>query len=208
MKLESSDLRNNTPINPRFAFGKHDHHDHMARSDNLSPHLKWSGAPEGTRSFALICMDPDVPSIPDNVNKEGTTLPSEMERVDFCHWAMVEIPTNVTELTTGQCSDGVVPKGKQDPPGPEGSRQGLNDYTQFMAGDPDMGGKYFGYDGPCPPWNDERMHHYVFTVYALDVEKLDLPTEFTGHDVLEAIEGHVLDKAKLTGTYTINPGLR
>ena len=208
MKLESRDLRNNTPIHPRFAFGKHHPQDHMARSDNISPHLKWSGAPEGTRSFAIVCMDPDVPSIPDDVNKEGTTLPSEMERVDFCHWAMVEIPTSVTELATGQCSDGVIPKGKQNPPGPEGSRQGLNDYTQFLAGDPDMGGKYFGYDGPCPPWNDERMHHYIFTVYALDIDKLDLPTEFTGHDVVEAIEGHVLDRAKLTCTYTINPGLR
>jgi len=208
MKLESKDLRNNTPINPRFAFGKHDHQNHMALSDNLSPHFRWSDAPAGTRSFAIVCMDPDVPSVADDVNQEGKTLSSDMPRVDFCHWAMVDIPTSVTELATGQCSDGVTPKGKQNPPGPEGARQGLNDYTQFMAGDPDMGGKYFGYDGPCPPWNDERMHHYIFTVYALDTDRLDLPEEFTGHDVVEAIEGHVLDKASLKGTYTLNPGLR
>lgn len=208
MKLESSDLSNHTPINPRFAFGKHDAEAHMALSDNLSPHLKWTGAPEGTRSFVLLCMDPDVPSEADDVNQEGKSLPSDMPRVDFCHWAMVDIPPSVTELETGQCSDGITPKGKQDPPGPEGARQGLNDYTQFMAGDPDLGGKYFGYDGPCPPWNDERLHHYVFTVYALDTDRLDLPEEFTGHDVVEAIEGHVLDKAELTGTYTLNPAVK
>ncbi len=208
MKLESTDLRNNTPINPRFACGKHDTKDHMALSDNLSPHLKWSDAPAGTRSFAIVCMDPDVPSVADDVNQQGKSLASDMPRVDFCHWAMVDIPTGVTELATAQCSDGVTPKGKQNPPGPEGVRQGLNDYTQFMAGDPDMAGKYFGYDGPCPPWNDERMHHYIFTVYALDTDKLDLPAEFTGHDVVEAIEGHVLDQASLKGTYTLNPGLR
>ena len=33
-----------------------------------------------------------------------------------------------------------------------------------------MSGDYFGYDGPCPPWNDSIVHHYVFTVYALDVD--------------------------------------
>ena len=208
MKLVSNDLRNNTPINPRFAFGKHDHHNHMALSDNISPHFNWSDVPEGTRSFAIVCMDPDVPSVADDVNREGISLPSDMPRVDFCHWAMIDIPADVNELATGQCSDGVTPKGKQNPPGPQGVRQGLNDYTQFMAGDPDMAGKYFGYDGPCPPWNDERMHHYLFTVYALDTDKLDLPDEFTGHDVVEAIEGRVLDKASLKGTYTLNPGLK
>lgn len=207
MKLESSDLSNHTPINPRFAFAKHDAEAHMTLSDNLSPHLKWTGAPEGTRSFVLVCMDPDVPSEAGDVNQEGKSLPSDMPRVDFCHWAMVDIPPSVTELETGQCSDGVTPKGKQDPPGPEGTRQGLNDYTQFMAGDPDLGGKYFGYDGPCPPWNDERLHHYVFTVYTLDTDRLDLPEEFTGHDVVEAIEGHVLDKADLTCSYTLNPAV-
>jgi Raf kinase inhibitor-like YbhB/YbcL family protein len=206
MKLKSNDLRNNTPIHPRFAFGRTDTSNHMALSDNLSPHLKWSDAPEGTRSFVIVCMDPDVPSVADDVNQEGKTLSADMPRVDFCHWAMVDIPTRVTELATGECSDGVTPKGKQNPPGPEGARQGLNDYTQFMAGDPDMGGQYFGYDGPCPPWNDERMHHYTFTVYALDTDRLDLPEEFTGHDVVKAIEGHVLAKDSITCTYTLNPG--
>lgn len=205
MKLESKDLRDNAPIDPRFAFGKQDPDNHMALSDNLSPHLKWSDIPEGTKSFALLCMDPDVPSEVDDVNQEGKTLPTDMPRVDFCHWAMADISPSVTELATGKCSDGVIPKGKKSPPGPEGSRQGLNNYTQFMAGDPDMKGEYFGYDGPGPPWNDERLHRYIFTVYALDTEKLQLPQKFTGEDLRQAVKGHVLAEASLTGTYTLNP---
>jgi hypothetical protein len=207
MQLESRDISDGTPIDTRFAFAKPDADSHMALSDNLSPQLAWSGAPEGTRSFAIVCMDPDVPGEADDVNQEGKTLPADMPRVDFCHWAMVDIPPQVTEVTTGECSDGVTPKGKQNPPGPKAARQGLNDYTNFLAGDPDMAGHYFGYDGPCPPWNDERLHHYRFTVYALDTDRLDLPESFTGHDVIEAIEGHVLDQATLTGTYTLNPSV-
>jgi len=205
MQLQSRDLVEGSAIDPRYALGKMDPQSHMALSDNLSPHLAWSDAPERTRSFAIVCMDPDVPSKADDVNQEGKRLPADMPRVDFCHWAMVDIPTHVTELATGECCDGVTPKGKRNPPGPDGARQGLNDYTDFMAGDPDMAGQYFGYDGPCPPWNDERLHHYVFTVYALDVERLDLPDIFTGHDAVKALEGHVLDRASVTGTYTLNP---
>jgi len=205
MQLQSRDIVDGKPIDSRYALGKPDEESHMALSDNLSPHLAWSGAPSGTRSFAIVCMDPDVPAEADDVNQEGKTLPADMPRVDFCHWAIVDVPTEITELATGECCEGVTPKGKQDPPGPDGARQGLNDYTNFMAGDPDMAGNYFGYDGPCPPWNDERLHHYVFTVYALDTDKLELPESFTGHDVVEAIEGHIIDQASLTGTYTLNP---
>jgi Raf kinase inhibitor-like YbhB/YbcL family protein len=207
MKLHSNDLTDKAPIPPRFAFGRPDPQNHMQLSDNLSPHLAWSGAPDGTRSFVLLCMDPDVPSVADDVNQAGKVLPADMPRVNFCHWAMIDLAPSVTELATGACSDGVTPRGKQQPPGPAGSRQGLNDYTSFMAGNPDMGGHYHGYDGPCPPWNDERLHHYVFTVYALDTDKLDLPEGFTGHDVVAAIDGHVLGQASLTGTYSLNPAL-
>jgi Raf kinase inhibitor-like YbhB/YbcL family protein len=84
-------------------------------------------------------------------------------------------------------------------------RHGLNDYTGWFAGDSDMEGKYFGYDGPGPPWNDELVHRYQFTVYALDVPRLTIEGEFNGADVLAAIQGHVLDEATITGTYTLNP---
>lgn len=70
-----------------------------------------------------------------------------------------------------------------------------------------MEGDYHGYDGPCPPWNDSLIHHYVFTVFALDALSFDLPDVFGGADARAAIEGHVLASAALTGTYTLNPRL-
>jgi Raf kinase inhibitor-like YbhB/YbcL family protein len=71
-----------------------------------------------------------------------------------------------------------------------------------------MAGDWFGYDGPCPPWNDERMHHYRFSVHALDVDRLGLDGRFTLADVRTAMAGHVLAEATLTGTYTLNAALR
>ena len=68
-----------------------------------------------------------------------------------------------------------------------------------------MGGDYGGYDGPCPPWNDSIMHHYHFTVYALDIASLNLEGSFTGAEALEAMEGHVLAKESHIGTYSLNP---
>lgn len=118
MQLTSRDIADRQPISPRFAFGKPDAENHMALSDNLSPHLAWDGVPEGTRSFALLCVDPDVPSVADDVNTEGKTLPPDMPRVDFYHWVMVDVPAAVRELETGECSDGVTAEGKQNPPGP------------------------------------------------------------------------------------------
>lgn len=205
MQLDSRDITDGQPISPRFAFGRPDDDNHMALSDNLSPQLAWNGAPDGTKSFALLCVDPDVPSQADDVNTEGKTLPADMPRVDFYHWVMIDVPADVRELATGQCGDGVTPAGKRNPPGPDGARQGLNNYTQFLAGVEDLEGRYFGYDGPCPPWNDERLHHYHFTVYALDVDKLDVADEFNGPAVMNAMEGHILDQATITGTYTLNP---
>lgn len=204
MKLSSHDLKDQYPIPPRFAFGQLADDAPMALSDNVSPHLAWSETPAGTRSFAILCMDPDVPSTIDDVNQEGKVLSADMARVDFCHWVMVDVPPTVTELATGACGEGIAPGGKQDPPGPAGSRQGINDYTGFMAGNPEMAGQYHGYDGPCPPWNDELMHRYVFTVYALDVDRLELGDGFTGADALKAMDGHILGQASLTGTYSLN----
>ena len=71
-----------------------------------------------------------------------------------------------------------------------------------------MAGSYGGYDGPAPPWNDELVHEYCFTVYALDVATLGLSGEFTAADALAAMEGHILDQASWVGTYTLNAELR
>jgi Raf kinase inhibitor-like YbhB/YbcL family protein len=175
-------------------------------SGNRNPHLAWDDVPAGTRSFAVICHDPDVPSRPDDVNQEGREIPSSLPRVSFFHWTLVDLPADRRSIAAGSLSDGVTPRGK---PGTAegGAREGLNDYTGWFAGDADMAGDYHGYDGPCPPWNDSIPHHYVFTVYALDLDRLPVDGKFTGSDVVEAIKGHVLAEAAITGTYTLNPRL-
>ena len=208
MQLSSQSFEDGRAIPEEFAFARPDPENHATLSGNRSPHLAWSGAPGGTRSFVVACVDPDAPTVADDVNQEGRSVPEDLPRADFHHWVMVDVPPSCTELAAGACSDGVVPGGKQDPPGPAGARQGRNDYTGWFAGDPDMGGDYFGYDGPAPPWNDERVHRYRFTVYALDLERCPVEGVFTNADVDAAIEGHVLAQASLTGTYTQNPGLR
>lgn len=71
-----------------------------------------------------------------------------------------------------------------------------------------MGGDYGGYDGPWPPFNDERVHHYHFTVYALDVASLGLPQKFSGPDALKTMQGHILDQVTIIGTYSLNPTAR
>jgi len=139
------------------------------------------------------------------VNQEGRSVPRDLERTDFVHWVMVDLPVQLDGLAGGSCGAGVVPRGKDDPPGPNGTRQGVNDYGAWFGDDSSMGGDYRGYDGPAPPWNDERLHHYRFTLTAVDVERLVLPEPFSLADVRQASAGHVLGEATLTGTFTLNP---
>ena len=88
-----------------------------------------------------------------------------------------------------------------------GARHGLNDYTGWFAANPEMAGDYFGYDGPFPPFNDSLIHHYVFTVYALSVERTPVEGHFTGPQVRQAIYPQVLAEATYSGTYTLNKRL-
>ncbi len=198
---------NGAPIPEEYAFCVPADEGHVSMGANRSPAIRWSGAPEGTRSYAIVCHDPDVPSKPDDVNQEGRTVPADLPRVDFYHWVLVDIPAEVTGLAAGADSDGVTAGGKPVGPAESGVR-GVNNYTDWFAGDADMQGDYGGYDGPCPPWNDSIMHHYHFTVYALDVATLGLSGTFGGPEALKAMEGHVLAQGVWVGTYTLNPDLR
>lgn len=210
MILRSNSLRDGQPIAPPLAFCiPSDASDGgpVEFGRNMSPHLAWEDVPEGTRSFAVLCVDVDAPAFGDNVNTEGATVEYDRERADFFHWVLVDIPAARTVLAEAQDSNGVQPRGKPVGPTPHGVR-GKNDYTSWFAEDADMSSTYGGYDGPCPPWNDERIHRYRFTVYALDVESLGLSGDFSGQDTLRAMEGHVLAQATLEGTYHTYPDAR
>ena len=207
MKLTSSAFGDKQRIPEDYAFCVADPDKHVVMGANRNPPLAWSDVPAATKSLVLICHDPDVPSRPDDVNQEGRTVPANLPRVDFYHWVLIDIPPNLVSIQEGEFCNGVSARGKDGPAGPRGTRQGLNDYTQWFSGDAEMQGSYFGYDGPCPPWNDSIVHHYHFTLYALDLERCPLERDFTGVQVLEAIEGHVLAQAEITGTYSLNPGV-
>jgi Raf kinase inhibitor-like YbhB/YbcL family protein len=205
MELTSTSLADGQPIDGRHCFCVQAREGHVCLGSNISPHLAWRGAPAGTRSFAVICHDPDVPSRGDDVNQEGRTVPASLPRVDFFHWVLVDIPASATEIPEGAHAGEVVPGGKPGPAAFGGTRHGINDYTGWFAGDEAMKGDYHGYDGPCPPWNDELPHRYVFTVYALDVARCPVEGRFDGHQARQAMAGHILAQASLTGRYTLNP---
>lgn len=207
MRLTSTSWHDGERIPPQHAAGRPDGLGRAAFSANLNPALAWSEVPPGTRSFALICHDFDVPTRADDVNQAGREVPEDLARVDFFHWVLVDLPVGVSAIAEGEFSRGFTPRGKPGPAAPHGARHGLNDYTHWFAGDAALDGRYFGYDGPFPPWNDAVVHHYVFTLHALDVARAPLEGLFDGHAARRAIHPHVLATAVFSGTYTLNPRL-
>lgn len=202
MKIWSDSFKDGAAIPGEFAFAVRDKATKMRLSSNNNPHLAWSEVPSGTESLVLLCIDGDAPTDGTHVNQEGHTLPQSMPRADFYHWCLVDIPPKRNSIAAGEFSKEVTPKGK--PAGlPAPLRHGINDYTGWFASDKDMVGDYYGYDGPCPPWNDERTHHYIFRLYALDIPRLPVEGRFTCQDVLNAIHGHILDEAQVIGSYSL-----
>lgn len=197
MRIHSQSFPPQGRIPGEYAFGVPGSNRPVTDGGNRNPHLAWDEVPAGTRSFALVCVDDDVPGVFDDANQPGRTIAHDLPRRDFIHWVMIDIPAELREIAAGSCSDGVVAGGKRHPPGPPGARQGINDY----------GAAHHGYDGPCPPWNDERLHHYHFRLYSLDMPALAVVDHFTAADAVRAMHGHVLAMAELTGVYSLNPAL-
>ena len=215
MRLWSDTFRDGGLIPAENAFAAIDPHTHVRLSGNRNPHLAWDEVPHGAESLALFCIDVNAPFDTRNANRADRRIEVEAARYEFFHWCMVDIPLAVAALAEGAYADQVVPRGKLaasvDVPGTDGQLhavlQGVNDYSSWFAADADMAGQYYGYDGPCPPWNDERIHHYIFRLYALDVARLDVPPRFTGQEARAAIHGHILDEAQWIGAYSLNPAL-
>ncbi len=204
MKLHSDSFNDGDYIPTRYALGKRSADGKIDLTENKNPHLAWSDLPEGAKSIAILCYDRSAPTKPEDVNQEGRLVPADLPRADFAHWILVDVAPDAS-IAEGAFSDGATPHGKDGPAGPLGTRSGINDYTGWFGGDPDMVGDYYGYDGPCPPFNDAIVHRYDFVAYALDIDRVPVEGKFTGADVLAAMQGHILGEATIGFKYTINP---
>lgn len=155
---------------------------HGRPAGNISPALSWAHAPAGTRSYVLLVVDHDAAIDRSNVNKLGRTVAEDMPRQDFYHWLLIDIPAEVTGLDEGETGIGV---------------RGRNDFGPKSH-------SANGYDGPCPPWNDERAHRYEFILHAIDVPSLRLEEGFVFGDLLPLLDAHGLGSASVLGTYSTN----
>lgn len=208
MRIATRSFQDGEAIPARYALGKRDPAGRIALSENVNPDLTWFDLPSGTGSLVVTMHDLDAPTSGERVNKEGVTVPFELARAEFSHWVLVDLDPASGPIEAGEFSREVTARGKSGPNGPRGTRQGLNDYTSWFKGDPAMEGQYFGYDGPCPPWNDERVHRYTLAVHALDLPRCPVEGVFTLADVRRAIDGHVLATSAVLGTYAIFEGAR
>ncbi len=81
MQISSRSFADGHAIPAEFALAAIDPAPHVALSGNRNPQLEWRDVPEGTKSFAHICHDYDVPSRGDDVNQEGREMPASLPRV-------------------------------------------------------------------------------------------------------------------------------
>jgi ribose transport system ATP-binding protein len=142
-------------------------------ASKTSPPLAWSTPPAGTRSFALAVTDPDLP--------EAFNFPRA-----FAHWLVHDIPADVRGLPEGASHGDIVGM-------PTGAKQLNSDFVTF--GIPGFGR---GWGGPWPP---DRMHRYVFTLYALKVDRLDLPFDSDLTAFAAAVLPVTISAATLVGHY-------
>lgn len=203
LRVKVDSIKDGGAIPTKYSFCAPTADGHMGAGPNISPAISWSKGPRGTQSYAIILTDTDSPkSDRDKMNKEGMTVPSTATRQTFYHWILVDVPANVTSLKEGAGSKGRVPHGK--PATADIGKPGVNMYTMVFANNDAMKGEYHNYDGPCPPWNDDILHHYHFVVYALSAKSLGLSGDFDGPAVIAAMKGKVLADGRLDATYTTN----
>ena len=132
-----------------------------AGGEDVSPQLSWTGAPDGTQSYAVTIYDPDAPTAS-----------------GFWHWAVADIPAEVTDLVAGAGD-------------PDGSR--LPQGALALAGDAGI----HQYLGAAPP-EGHGVHHYYFVVHAVDVPTLGIPRSATPAFLGFNLFSHTLARATIT----------
>jgi len=142
-----------------------------AEASNVSPPLVWDAPPEGTRSFALTVTDPDVP-------------PELGFPRAFAHWMACDIPGHVRELAEGASGTPAMPRE---------AREFASDFVTVRV--PGYGR---GYGGPWPP---DDAHRYVFTLYALKTERIELDDAADYPEFVRAVLPSAITTATLVGLY-------
>ncbi len=159
--LKSKAFRNNQKIPAKYT----------CEGQNVSPQLSWSGVPEDTKSFAIICDDPDAPT-----------------KEPFVHWVIFNINGEVKGLP-----ENILPKKffknirKSNEERLVNVKQGTNNFGKI------------GFGGPCPP-KGHGVHRYFFKIYALN-KVLRLKAGSTKDQLLRAMKGHILAETKLVGKF-------
>jgi Raf kinase inhibitor-like YbhB/YbcL family protein len=158
-QLSSPDIKAGSTIDKKFEFNGFG-----CSGENKSPALQWSGAPTGTKSFAVTVYDPDAPT-----------------GAGWWHWSVINIPADTTGLKpdAGAVGGANLPKG---------ASQVRIDYGVA------------GWGGTCPP-EGAKPHRYVFTVFALKTDKLEIPADATASLAGYMMNANALGKASFTALY-------
>ena len=160
LTLASADIKPNGIIASKFVFNGYG-----CTGANVSPALMWSGAPAGTRSFALLVHDADAPT----------------GGAGWWHWILYDIPADTDALSQGAGAAGGAAL-------PKGTKQGKSDFGSAEWG------------GPCPPEGSGK-HHYKFTLYALKIDRLEVPDGATASLIGYMVNANSIGTARLTGLY-------
>jgi len=145
--------------------------DRYAEANNVSPPLAWESPPEGARSFALTVTDPDMPPDPG--------FPRA-----FAHWLVADLPADCRQLPEGASRSGAMPRE---------AREFASDFVTFR-----IPGYGRGYGGPWPP---DDAHRYVFTLYALKTERIELADSADYVEFVRAVLPSSITTATLVGLY-------
>lgn len=150
-KVQSENFKNNEtmPINQVY-------NGYGAGGNNLSPQLSWSNYPLETKSFAIVCHDPDAPK------DHG-----------WYHWFVFNIPLSKTSIKEGEKI--------------QGAKELATDFNVA------------GYNGAAPP-KGHGIHHYNFTIYAIDKEHIDIAQK-EPYLIEEEIAKNSIAKTTITATY-------